>query len=236
MGGSLTDVVMRLGEVRLGSTPATEVHDLVVELAVEVVPDAGGATLALPGRDATTRRTTVVAASEGRLLELECEGHPATEATRRRTQLRAEGDLSRWPMFAEIAGRLGICDVVASPFPLRADVYGCLSVYSMKRSFDQQAAVAIDVLAQRCAGAVANAVAFEELSRVNQQLSEGLRSREVIGLAKGILMRQERCSEADAFRILVRSSQRLNRKVREVAEQVAALAEGTSDLAAGNHG
>lgn len=228
MGGSLSDAVTRLSEVRIGETTAAEVFDLVVQAATDILPEAAGATLTLPDSRAA-QKLTPVAASHDRYLGLRHEGSPSDHAVANGEQLHTGNDFSRWPTFARDATALGIRDIIVSPFRLHATHRGCLSVYS-PGCFDQQAAVAVDVLVRHAAGIIASVAAFEELARVNEQLNEGLRSREMIGLAKGILMRQERCSEADAFRILVSGSQRLNRKVRDVAEDVIALTEGRSDL------
>jgi hypothetical protein len=227
---SLPDAVSRLGQIRFNETPSSEVSDLVVRLAVEVVPGASGATLTLPGGAAGAKRAPVVVGSHDRFIGLESGSCPSADATLTGGQLHPDGELSPWPSFAASAASLGVCDVVASPLFLGTGERGCLSVYSQERRFSQQAVTAVGVLARHTAATVANALAFQWLVRVNGQLTEGLQSRETIGLAKGILMRQERCSEADAFRILVSGSQRLDQKVRDVARHVVALTEGRTDL------
>lgn len=52
-------------------------------------------------------------------------------------------------------------------------------------------------------------------------LESAVENRDVIGQAKGILMARNGISEDDAFDILRRASQRLNLKLREIAEGVA---------------
>jgi AmiR/NasT family two-component response regulator len=51
-------------------------------------------------------------------------------------------------------------------------------------------------------------------------LRKGLQTRELIGEAVGILMARQDVSEAEAFNILTRASQRLNVKLRLIAEDV----------------
>jgi AmiR/NasT family two-component response regulator len=51
-------------------------------------------------------------------------------------------------------------------------------------------------------------------------MSQALASRDLIGQAKGILMAREGCSADQAFDMLRRASQRLNQKLRDVAEQI----------------
>lgn len=53
---------------------------------------------------------------------------------------------------------------------------------------------------------------------MSPKLNEGLRSRDVIGQAKGILIERFTLSEDQAFAMLVRSSQDTNLKLRAVAD------------------
>ena len=45
-------------------------------------------------------------------------------------------------------------------------------------------------------------------------------SREIIGEAKGIIMERQGCTRDEAFDILRRASQRENRKLRDLAEEL----------------
>jgi len=56
-------------------------------------------------------------------------------------------------------------------------------------------------------------------------LHRGLSTRDVIGQAKGILMERQCLTAGDAFDILRRASQRLNRKLTDVAEHLAETGE-----------
>lgn len=232
---SLSGAVSRLGQIRFDQATMIEVFDVVARLAVDVVPGATGATLALPGRNAGDKNAPLVVGSHDRFEGLESVTCPSAGAILEDRQVHAQGDLSQWPNFARAAASLNVCDVIATPLSLHEERRGCLSVYSQERRFDQQAVMAVEVFARHAAVTAANALAFETLVRTKGQLTEGLRSRETIGLAKGILMRQECCSEADAFRILVSGSQRLNQKVRDVALHVVALTEGRTDLRQAGH-
>lgn len=62
--------------------------------------------------------------------------------------------------------------------------------------------------------------AGQELARLRSELEgmqRALDTRDVIGMAKGILVARERCSPDEAFQILVRASQRENRKLADLA-------------------
>lgn len=60
----------------------------------------------------------------------------------------------------------------------------------------------------------------EACHRLIAQLHDALRTRDLIGQAKGVLMGAQGISDEDAFLILVRASQRTNRKLRDVAADV----------------
>jgi AmiR/NasT family two-component response regulator len=64
-------------------------------------------------------------------------------------------------------------------------------------------------------------------ARAIHQLEEGMRSRQRIGVAVGILMQRYAMSEERAFAYLVRESSHGNRKLRDVAADV------VSDFASG---
>lgn len=59
-------------------------------------------------------------------------------------------------------------------------------------------------------------------------LREALQSRELIGQAQGILMERERITADQAFDVLRRASQHLNRKLRDVAENVVTTGQSPS--------
>lgn len=65
--------------------------------------------------------------------------------------------------------------------------------------------------------------ADDEVVRLQQEvenLKRALESREMIGMAKGVLMAREHCHPDEAFDILRRASQRENRRLVELAAQI----------------
>jgi AmiR/NasT family two-component response regulator len=65
----------------------------------------------------------------------------------------------------------------------------------------------------------------DEVDRREAALHRGLSTRDVIGQAKGILMERQRLSAGEAFDLLRRASQRLNRKLADVAQRLAETGE-----------
>jgi GAF domain-containing protein len=221
MGESLTTVIGALSSLILQESSAQEVCNLVAHYAVEVVPAASDAAVSLvhDGHEHPPVVATVggnIAAGELAQIDGVARETLPTWFTRTGRGL-PHGSAFR--------------DLVVVPMILNSGWQGSLAVYSLSRQFEEQSIAAAVTLAQHSCALIANALAFEELKRTNINLQTGLRTRELVGLAKGILMKEESCSEEEAFRILARSSQRLNRKVRDVAEHIVALTEGRIDLA-----
>jgi len=89
---------------------------------------------------------------------------------------------------------------------------GSLNLYSLQPdAFDDEDIAVGSVFAAHVAVALAGA------TRETQAKAD---SRNVIGMAKGIIMARQEVSDDDAFDILRRASQRANVKLREMAERV----------------
>jgi len=80
------------------------------------------------------------------------------------------------------------------------------------------------------AGTALHALEARLALRKSQDLAAGLEMRSIIGQAQGILMERERITADQAFDVLRRASQHLNRKLRDVAQQL--VDTGESPLAA----
>lgn len=139
-------------------------------------------------------------------------------------------DGKRWPVLAAMARQLDVGGVLClglfADQPMPWSALGVLSLYgSAAETFgpDQQDFAA--VLAAYVAVAVATDRRREEVDRREAALHRGLSTRDVIGQAKGILMERQHLSAGDAFDLLRSVSQRLNRKLADVAEQLAETGE-----------
>lgn len=100
-------------------------------------------------------------------------------------------------------------------------IVGALNIYGrhaeMFAESDQHTA---EVVADHAAFLVGNAVVLAGATQLNQQLQQAVASREIIGEAKGIVMERQNCTRDEAFDVLRRASQRENRKLRELAEDL----------------
>ncbi|MEV4537488.1 ANTAR domain-containing protein [Asanoa sp. NPDC049518] len=81
------------------------------------------------------------------------------------------------------------------------------------------------IIAAYVAVAVAMSHRRDDVDRREAALHRGLSTRDVIGQAKGILMERRRLSAGEAFDVLRRASQDLNRRLVDVAQHLADTGE-----------
>jgi len=151
---------------------------------------------------------------------------PCLDAVRQRGTFYAEdlADDPRWPAFGPAATAAGVRSLIA--FGLSAQRPSALNLYAhlpmAYGAMDRAKGLIFATLAGIALGTA------EDRALENQRfdnLQEALRSREMIGQAQGILMERERITADQAFDVLRRASQHLNRKLREVAESLVETGE-----------
>lgn len=123
----------------------------------------------------------------------------------------------RWPAFSKRAfDETGVTSMLAFRLFVDEDTMGALNLYSKgPDAFDYESTEIGSVFAAHAAVALATA-------RKEEGLEAALGSRDVIGQAKGLLMAREDISSDEAFTVLRRASQRLNVKLRDIADGVVA--------------
>ncbi|MEU5727285.1 GAF and ANTAR domain-containing protein [Micromonospora sp. NPDC047738] len=157
---------------------------------------------------------------------------PAPEAMQNETPVYIAdlADSPRWPVLAATAVEFemasALCHGLFVHRPAQWSVLGAFNLYSATPgAFSEEDQEFGSILAAYVAVAVAMAQRRDEVGRREAALHRGLSTRDVIGQAKGILMERQRLSAGDAFDLLRRTSQRLNRKLADVAQQLAETGE-----------
>jgi len=193
----------------------------LVEMARAIVPGCrhAGVTVLRRGRPETPAATDEVSAEVDRIQYETGEG-PCLSAVLERPTYRT-GDLSaetRWPRFSgPAAERTGVLSVLAYRLFAEGDTLGALDLYSRERDgFDDEAEAIGTILAAYAALAFARAREREQISGLEQAVA----SNRSIGMAIGILMAIRRVGQDEAFDFLRTVSQRTNRKLREIADEV----------------
>ncbi|MFH8463061.1 GAF and ANTAR domain-containing protein [Streptomyces sp. NPDC017991] len=148
---------------------------------------------------------------------------PCFDAVTDRQQIYAIEDLrepnKQWPRLAPELRKLGMGSMMGFLLFTEDDNLGALNVYSHKPdAFDETARRAGWILASHAA------VAFSA-ARTHQQLSHAMETRHEIGEAMGILMERYGLTEDTAFKVLKKTSQDRNVKLREIARQICRTGE-----------
>jgi GAF domain-containing protein len=124
------------------------------------------------------------------------------------------GNDDRWPRFAERAAALGVGSMLCFQLFVEGDRLGALNLYSRSAgAFDAEGQDIGLVFASHAAVALAGA-------EHEQNLRAAMTNRDHIGQAKGILMERYKLTAEQAFDVLARVSQELNRKLGDVAREV----------------
>lgn len=126
-----------------------------------------------------------------------------------------------WPVFAAAAAAKGIRSTISYPMVAGQEPVGALNLYSAHVDGFADADVDLGTaLAGQAAVLLVNSRVYWDACRLTENLQEAMRSRAAIEQAKGLLMARSRCTPDEAFNLLVRASQRENRKLRDIANEL----------------
>lgn len=121
----------------------------------------------------------------------------------------------RWPRFVQRAAEAGASSMLTFQLYVEADNLGALNLYgSQPHAFDDESEDVGLLFASHAA------VAFADVQKLDQ-LNQAIDSRDLIGKAKGILMERYQLNADQAFRVLTRLSSHQNRKLRDLAAEIA---------------
>ncbi len=126
---------------------------------------------------------------------------------------------TRWPRFTYRSAELGVGSMLSFQLYVEKDNLGALNLYAReKHAFTDESEQVGLLFATDAAVAMADA-------QKNQQLSQAMAVRDLIGQAKGILMERHKLTGDQAFALLVRASQHTNTKLSEVARYLVETGE-----------
>lgn len=134
----------------------------------------------------------------------------------------------RWPGFTGRACALGLASMLAFPLVMPASPSAVLSVHAtVPAAFD---AGTVRLLSD-CS--VPLSLAVRHVAQTDS-LRQALETRQVIGEATGILMERHRIDSVTAFEQLAHASQRLNTKLRVIAEHLLLTGQDPATLTIGD--
>lgn len=197
---------------------------LVVVMGQSVMAGADGVSITVP-RDGRLR---TVAASNDVVLQMDHDQYdtgqgPCLDAATRGELVSstALAEESRWPLFVPRARARGIESIMSTPLMSADSPLGALNVYSRARDalvaheqewatqFAQEASNVLLAAGLRSAGA-----------SVDADILGGLRSRELIAIAQGIVMARQQLAPDAAHAVLTDISRRTGRPLLEVCRDL----------------
>jgi GAF domain-containing protein len=199
----------------------------VSEIAMEALPGATMASVSMLAEDGNpvTGVFTDPASPAIDQAQYESSNGPCLDAWRTKAVVVVDDvdkASERYPQFVDACRDHGIFSTLSLPLVASGDGIGALNLYSSVRhgftAYD--ADVALD-LAAAAAAVLVNASAYWSAYKQTVNLTEAMKSRATIEQAKGMLMaRSPELTPDGAFEILSKASQRENRKVRDIAQQI----------------
>ena len=209
--------------------------EFLTVLTSRVASVIGAAEVGIMLRDSHAQLQRVASTSERmrslELLELQSTTGPCIECLVTGApvvDLDIPASRQRWSEFAQAAGAAGFSRVYA--FPLRS---GTATIGAMNVFLEENRSLSHGELAtaQAMANLAAAAVTQQRTTSNLTQLERALASRVVIEQAKGILAEQLRVDVTDAFKIMRHYARSANRRLTDVAGDVANRRLAASDLA-----
>lgn len=187
----------------------------IVQAAVDTVPGAEFASISAVEhrREVRTVAATHDVANAVDKAQYDTGQGPCLDTLYERQTVRLSdvpGD-QRWPQFVARAAELGIGSMLSVQLYVTGDDLGALNLHSRQSdAFDDESENIALLFATHAAVALVHA-------RTEEQLRQGISTRDLIGQAKGILIERHKITGDQAFRLLVVASQRTNRKLYDIA-------------------
>jgi len=194
---------------------------LIVELARISIAGADGVSVSLLRHGVLS----TVAASDQTIMAMDADQYstgqgPCVDASIKGHWFHAESldTETRWPAFTPQARGLGIKAILSSPLRAFEKPVGALNIYSRTaESFEVKDQESAAVFAQQASVILSDARAGVSDTQMAIRFQEALRSRELITLAKGIIMGREDVDDESAFKVLLRSAHAEGLPLRERA-------------------
>lgn len=219
----LSESLDRMAGVVLTNQNLDGVLRYLVSLAEAGIPGADGVSVTLSATDRLESRHATSDDVTGADQAQYASGNgPCLQATSTASTVRAHiaDSRSQWPEFADQSMSAGFTEVLSVPLRVGAGAFGSLNLYSRGQGFDEDGTRDAELFAGQASVVLSNAAALAAADVQQAQLEQALATRDLIGQAKGILMVRQSCSADDAFDVLRRASQRANRKLRDIAQDV----------------
>ena len=220
----LAAVFARMSGLLLAEETVETALGLLSTLAHETVAGSCGAGVSVI--DAQRRRSsgsTDDRVRQADALQYELDEGPCLAAAATRKLVRVD-DLSkdrRWPRWADTALELGLYASLSAPMVTGDRALGAVKVYADRPdAFDAHSANLLQLFAAQAAIFVANVQSSEQATRLSAGMRDAFRDRDVVSVAKGVLMGRHAIDEGAAWKQLLARSQQAGAPVARTAQAV----------------
>ena len=197
-----------------------EVHslDFIVSAAVELIPGVESAAVStLAGKNRLAGQSSVGDLA-GPILDAQNDSGegPCLKVAEGGDQVLIDDLLTdgRWPEFSRRAERVGVRTLLCTPLSGDGQIRGSLSLHARTPGvFNDETRDLARVFASHASIALAGAAR-------HRNVVAALGARDIIGQAKGILMERFGITADAAFAVLLRMSQQLNVKLRDISAEL----------------
>jgi GAF domain-containing protein len=208
VASELAGAFARMSGLLLSEQTVQTSLSLITSLAQETLPGTVGAGVTL--LDEQGHRTTSAASSpvveQADRLQYELDEGPCLASYGERRVVRIDDLLAedRWPRWVDAVRPLGLRSSLSVPLVAGDVTRGAVKVYSDRPgAYGERDERLLTMFAAQAAVLVANVQAHEAAGRLSDQVKSALRDRDVIAMARGVLMEREQVAEDAAFRMLV---------------------------------
>jgi GAF domain-containing protein len=225
LADELAAVFARAADLLLTDETVSRALELITAAADAAVPGAAGAGVTLI--DADGRKHTASASNalvevadarqydlgQGPCLLAWASGEPVLVTDARQDR--------RWPEWAGAAAGLGLRSSVSVPLLAGESALGAVKLYARQEdSFDHATVRLLELFAAQATIFLVNARARESARTISEDLRDALAHREIIAVARGILMARHGLDEDTAMQDLLMESRRSKRSLREVSAEL----------------
>lgn len=127
----------------------------------------------------------------------------------------------RWPEWSRAAVGLGLRSSVSAPLIAGETALGAVKLYGRQtNSFDHNTVRLLELFAAQATIFLVNVQARESARSISAELHDALAHREIIAVAKGILMARHGLDEDTAMQDLLMESRRARRPLRDISAEL----------------
>lgn len=225
LADELAAVFARATRMLLSEETVATALNLITQAAVLAVDDASGSGVSLLDADGerVSAASTSTIVEQADALQYQLGQGPCLTAWASGKPVAVE-DLRtdpRWPEWGAAAANLGLRSCLSVPLLSGDLAFGAIKIYWEAPSYASPRLVELlQKFAAQASIFLVNVQVKEQVGALSQQLKASLAQRDLVGIAKGVIMAQQGVGEGAAVLHLIARSNREARPLAEVARDV----------------